>query len=162
MISTSGPWAASVAGPIFEGGRLKSAYQAQQAYWDETIAQYKQTITVAFRETSDALIAQQTLVDQRAALQSQVEALKESVDLSIARYNAGRASYFEVLEAQQQLFPSESALGPNATRSAARGGQSVQGARRRVEPQRQRVGAAALGCMNERQGAKRYTGQRPG
>ena len=100
----------SVAGPIFEGGRLKSAYQAQQAYWDQTIAQYKQTITVAFRETSDALIAQQTLVDQRAAMQSQVDALKESVDLSIARYNAGRASYFEVLEAQQQLFPSESAL----------------------------------------------------
>ncbi len=100
----------SVAGPIFEGGRLKSAYQAQQAYWDQTIAQYKQTITVAFRETSDALIAQQTLVDQRAALQGQVAALKESVDLSIERYNAGRASYFEVLEAQQQLFPSESAL----------------------------------------------------
>ena len=100
----------SVAGPIFEGGRLKSAYQAQQAYWDQTIAQYKQTITVAFRETSDALIAQQTLVDQRSALQSQVEALKESVDLSIERYNAGRASYFEVLEAQQQLFPSESAV----------------------------------------------------
>ena len=100
----------SVAGPIFEGGRLKSAYQAQQAYWDQTIAQYKQTITVAFRETSDALIAQQTLVDQRGALQGQVEALKESVDLSIERYNAGRASYFEVLDAQQQLFPSESAL----------------------------------------------------
>ena len=100
----------SVAGPIFQGGRLKSAYQAQQAYWDQTIAQYKQTITVAFRETSDALIAQQTLVDQRGALQGQVAALKESVDLSIDRYNAGRASYFEVLDAQQQLFPSESAL----------------------------------------------------
>lgn len=99
-----------IAGPIFEGGRLKSAYQAQQAYWDQTIAQYKQTIVIAYRETSDALIAQQTLVDQRAALQSQVVALKESVDLSIDRYNAGRASYFEVLEAQQLLFPSESAL----------------------------------------------------
>ncbi len=100
----------SIAGPIFQGGRLESSYHAQQAFWDQTIAQYKQTITVAFRETSDALIAQQTLVDQRSALQSQVGALKESVDLAIARYGAGRASYFEVLEAQQQLFPSESAL----------------------------------------------------
>ncbi len=101
---------ASIAGPIFQGGRLKSAYQAQQAFWDQTIAQYKQTIIGAFRETSDALIARQTLVDQRTAIQSQVVALKESVDLATERYTAGRASYFEVLDAQQQLFPAESAL----------------------------------------------------
>jgi multidrug efflux system outer membrane protein len=101
---------ASIAGPIFQGGRLKSAYQAQQAFWDQTIAQYKQTIIVAFRETSDALIAGQTLVDQRAAIQSEIAALRESVDLATTRYTAGRASYYEVLEAQQQLFPAESAL----------------------------------------------------
>jgi multidrug efflux system outer membrane protein len=102
--------AAGISGPIFEGGRLKSAYLAQQAFWDQTVAQYRQTVVVAFQETSDALIAQQTLVDQRAALQGQVQSLRESVDLSLTRYNAGRASYFEVLEAEQQLFPSEDAL----------------------------------------------------
>jgi multidrug efflux system outer membrane protein len=32
------------------------------------------------------------------------------VDLALARYSGGRASYFEVLEAEQALFPSESAL----------------------------------------------------
>jgi multidrug efflux system outer membrane protein len=100
----------SIAGPIFQGGRLKSAYQAQQAFWDQTIAQYKQTIIAAFRETSDALVARQTLVDERKAIQSQVVALKEAVDLATERYSAGRANYFEVLEAQQQLYPAESAL----------------------------------------------------
>jgi outer membrane protein, multidrug efflux system len=102
--------AAGIAGPIFTGGRLKEQYNAQKAFWDQTIAQYKQTVVNAFRETSDALIAQQTLVTERAALQSQVDALRESVDLSLDRYNAGRASYFEVLEAEQQLFPSEDLL----------------------------------------------------
>ncbi len=101
---------ASIAGPIFQGGRLKSTYQAQKAFWDQTIAQYKQTIIVAFRETSDALIASQTLVDQRTAIQSQVAALREAADIATERYTAGRASYFEVLEAQQQLYPAESAL----------------------------------------------------
>jgi multidrug efflux system outer membrane protein len=33
-----------------------------------------------------------------------VDALKRSTDLALMRYNAGRASYFEVLEAQQQYF----------------------------------------------------------
>ena len=69
-----------------------------------------QTVLVAFREVSDALIAQTTLVDQRAALEGQVAALRDAVDLSLLRYNAGRASYFEVLEAEQLLFPAEDAL----------------------------------------------------
>ena len=65
---------------------------------------------MAFQEVSDALIAQQTLVAQRAAQTHQVQALKEAVDLSLLRYKAGRASYFEVLEAEQLLFPAEDAL----------------------------------------------------
>jgi multidrug efflux system outer membrane protein len=102
--------AGGLAGPIFQGGRLLESYYAQQAFWDGTIAQYKQTVLTAFREVSDALIAQETLVDQRASLRHQVESLKEAVDLSLLRYNAGRASYFEVLEAEQLLFPAQDAL----------------------------------------------------
>ncbi len=99
-----------ISGPLFQGGRLVESYYAQQAYWDSTIAQYKQTVLVAFREVSDALTAQQTLVVQRAALEGRVRSLKESVELSLLRYNAGRASYFEVLEAEQLLFPAQVTL----------------------------------------------------
>jgi len=102
--------AGGFAGPLFQGGRLIESYHAQQAFWNGTIAQYKQTVLVAFQEVADALIAQQTLVDQRAALTHQVVALRESVDLSMLRYTAGRASYFEVLEAEQLLFPTEDVL----------------------------------------------------
>jgi multidrug efflux system outer membrane protein len=102
--------AANLAGPIFQGGQILETYYAQQALWEGTIAQYKQTVLVAFREVSDALIAQTTLVDQRTALDGQVAALMEAVDLSLLRYNAGRASYFEVLEAEQLLFPAKDAL----------------------------------------------------
>jgi multidrug efflux system outer membrane protein len=107
-----GVWslAAGLTGPIFQGGRLEAAYHAQQAYWDETIAQYKKTVITAFQETSDALVAQQTLVGQRVALEDQVAALKESVDLALDRYRAGKASYIEVLDAEQQLFPSQDVL----------------------------------------------------
>jgi len=102
--------AADMAGPLFQGGALLQGYYAQRAYWDGAIAQYKQTILSAFREVSDALVAQQTLVDQRAALEHEVKALQEAVELSLLRYNAGRASYFEVLEAEQLLFPAEDQL----------------------------------------------------
>jgi multidrug efflux system outer membrane protein len=109
---TFGVWnlALNLAGPIYSGGRLEAAYQERQAYWDETVSQYKLTVLTAFKETSDALIAQQTLAPQRISLQAEVAALRHSAELALMRYDAGRASYFEVLEAQQQLFPAEDAL----------------------------------------------------
>jgi outer membrane protein, multidrug efflux system len=102
--------AGGLMGPIFQGGQIIETYYAQQALWEGTLAQYRQTVIVAFREVSDALIAQSTLVDQRAALERQVAALREAVELSLLRYTVGRASYFEVLEAEQLLFPAEDAL----------------------------------------------------
>jgi len=107
-----GVWnlAATLAGPIYSGGRLEAEYHERQSYWDEAVASYRQKVLVAFQETSDALVAQQTLVDRRAALEVQVQSLQHSVDFAFLRYESGRASYFEVLEAQQQLFPAKDAL----------------------------------------------------
>lgn len=100
----------NIAGPIFTGGRLESENRNRKAYWDETVAQYRQTILVAFRETSDALVAEQRLAEERAALETKVAASRQSIELSLERYHGGRASYFEVIEAQQQLFPAEDQL----------------------------------------------------
>jgi multidrug efflux system outer membrane protein len=102
--------AAGLTGPLFQGGQILESYHAQKAFWDGSIAQYKQTILVAFQEVSDALIAEQTLVPQREAREHEVSSLKEAVDLSLLRYQAGRSSYFEVLEAEQLLFPAEDAV----------------------------------------------------
>jgi outer membrane protein, multidrug efflux system len=43
----------------------------------------------------------------RAQQARQVKALDAAVRVSTKRYIAGQASYYEVLEAQQQLFPAE-------------------------------------------------------
>ncbi len=100
----------SAAGPLFTGGRLEAELKNRQAFWDETVTSYKKTVLVAFQETSDALAAQQTLVQRRTSLENQVAALQRSSQFAKTRYDEGRAGYFEVLEAQQQLFPAEDAL----------------------------------------------------
>jgi multidrug efflux system outer membrane protein len=102
--------AGSLAGPIFQGGRLTEAYRGQVADWEATKAQYVQTVLTALGEVSNALIAQQKLEGVRAEQQLAVDALRESVRLALLRYNGGLSTYFEVLEAQQQLFPAELAL----------------------------------------------------
>jgi len=113
--SSFGVWnlALALTGPIYSGGRLEEAYHERQGFWDETVAAYKQIVLVAFRETSDALVARQTLALRLTALGEQVRALQRSSEIALLRYQAGRASYFEVLEAQQQLFPAEDAQAQN-------------------------------------------------
>jgi outer membrane protein, multidrug efflux system len=102
--------AANVSGPVFQGGRLIESYRAQQAFWDETIAQYRATIVEAFREVADALVAEARLAEQRAAQEAQVAALQEAVRLSLVRYDTGLSNYIEVLDAEQLLYPAETAL----------------------------------------------------
>jgi len=102
--------AGNVTGPIFQGGKIYQSYRAQKAFWDETIEAYQGTIVESFREVSDALVAQDKLTDRRVALEKQVAALNEAVRLSLDRYNTGLANYFEVLDAEQQLYPAEDAL----------------------------------------------------
>jgi len=102
--------AGNLAGPLFQGFALLEQYRAQVAGWEETKAFYRQTVITAFAEVSNVLTAQTKLAEARAAQERAVYAYQESVRLSLLRYNSGLAGYFEVLEAQQQLFPAEIAL----------------------------------------------------
>src|SRR5580765_1796208 len=54
-----------------------------------------------------ALVLQQRLGEGRDLQAQKVEALETAVKLSSERYVAGKASYYEILEAQQQLFPAQ-------------------------------------------------------
>lgn len=101
---------ASAAGPIFQGGRLTGRKRQAVAAWEESQLQFKQTSLTAFQEVANALAAREKFEQIRVEQQKAVHAYEESVTLATQRYLAGKASYFEVLEAQQQLFPAESQL----------------------------------------------------
>jgi len=102
--------AGNAAGPLFQGFRLLEQYRGQKAVREETVARYEQTVLTAFGEVSNALTAQTRLAEARAAQERAVGAYQQSVSISLTRFDSGLASYFEVLEAQQQLFPAELAL----------------------------------------------------
>lgn len=102
--------AAEGTGPIFEGGRLVGQYRQAKAARKEEELRYRQTILNAFREVSDALTLRVRLSEVRDHQGREVTALEKAVKLATERYAAGKASYYEVLEAQQQLFPSQLSL----------------------------------------------------
>jgi multidrug efflux system outer membrane protein len=102
--------AATAAGPIFTGGRLTARRRQTKAAWEEAKLNYQQTALTAFREVSDALISRRRFEDGRVEQEQAVEAGRQAVELASVRYKEGKASYYEVLEAQQQLFPAENTL----------------------------------------------------
>ena len=102
--------AASAAGPLFTGGRLTGRYRQAKAACEEARLQYENTALNAFREVSDALISHRRFDEAQVEQAEAVGAGRQAVALATDRYKEGKASYYEVLEAQQQLYPAETAL----------------------------------------------------
>lgn len=100
---------ATLAGPVFQGGALRAQYRAAKASFDEAKAAYEQSVLTAFVEVSNALIARQKFAEMRGYNDEAVVALSSSVELATQRYLNGKSSYFEVLQAQQELYPTQRA-----------------------------------------------------
>jgi outer membrane protein, multidrug efflux system len=102
--------AGNVAGPIFQGGALRAQKRQAVAFWEQSKLQYEQTALIAFQDVSDALISRQKYDAIQEKQSEAVQASQEAVKVSLQRFVAGKSSYYEVLEAQQQLFPAQIAL----------------------------------------------------
>ena len=105
-------WAVAgmLSGPIFEGGKNLSNYRVAKAQWEQVKLQYEQAVLTALREVSDALTLLGKLTEAETGQERSVRALEQAVGYATDRYRHGFASYFEVLEAQQQLYPAENVL----------------------------------------------------
>jgi outer membrane protein TolC len=68
---------------------------------------WQKTLTAAFGEVSTALNGHEKFAEAVREETRSVNAYRESVRLSTIRYNSGFASYFEVLDAQLNLYPAE-------------------------------------------------------
>lgn len=101
---------AGISIPIFTGGRLTNQQEVAEARAEQAEIRYERTVLIAMREVSDALIGVRTSRDQIAAQETQTQALRRAFTLAERRYDAGIASYLEVLDAQRSLFNAELAL----------------------------------------------------
>ncbi len=102
--------AGTFSGPLFNAGRTLGNYRASIAQWEQAKLQYEQAVLIALQEVSDALTALGKLSEAETGQDRAVNALAEAVDHATARYRQGLANYFEVLEAQQQLYPAQNTL----------------------------------------------------
>ncbi|MEJ2689008.1 MAG: efflux transporter outer membrane subunit [Deltaproteobacteria bacterium] len=95
-------WGGGLTQPLFHGRSLWFQRRAAKEAYQVALADYRQTVLQAFAEVADSLLA---LTHDARTLQARIEGLDSSgknLDLVRANYEAGIASYLEVLIANLQ------------------------------------------------------------
>ncbi len=101
---------ANLTGPLFQAGQLRANEKMKRDAFLSAKADYEQTVLAAMAEISTTLVQRTKLREIMRKQEQAVASYQESVKLSKARYAQGLASYYEVLTAQQGLFPAQQQL----------------------------------------------------
>ena len=108
--------AASLAVPIFHGGALRAQRRAAVDSLAAQLAQYRAVVLQAFGQVADVLNALQHDAQTLSAQQAAFEAARASLDLTQQSFQAGQASFVQILDAQR-LYQ-QARLGLSRARSA--------------------------------------------
>jgi multidrug efflux system outer membrane protein len=99
--------AGQVVQPIFEGGKIRSAYRLAWAQRDAAELAYRQSVQQAFADVANSLVGYDKSRSLRLTLEEQTTTYAETARLANDRYRGGSTSFLEVLTTQQQYFTSE-------------------------------------------------------
>jgi multidrug efflux system outer membrane protein len=99
--------AGDVVQPIFEGGKIRSAYRLAWAQRDAAELSYRQSVQQAFADVANSLVGYEKSRALRVTLEEQTATYAETARLANDRYRGGSTSFLEVLTTQQQYFTSE-------------------------------------------------------
>jgi NodT family efflux transporter outer membrane factor (OMF) lipoprotein len=92
---------------LFDGGARSAELERAGAGYEQTVAQYRQTVLDSFREVEDALIQLQVM-EREAQIQGEaLEAARESLRLMENQYKAGMVDYTSVATVQATALSNE-------------------------------------------------------
>ena len=114
IISTliSGPsvlWSmgGSAIAPIFDAGRRRANVDQATAFYDQTVANYRETVLTGFQQVEDNLAALRILENEAQVQERAVVAAQKYLELANTRYAGGVTSYLEVTTAQSAALSDE-------------------------------------------------------
>lgn len=100
-------YAGSLQGPIFTAGGISGQVKQAEAGQKEALLSYELSVQNAFADVENALVARRKSSEQVQAQARLVRAGREYARLARLQYDGGYSPYSTVLQAEQQLFPSE-------------------------------------------------------
>ena len=101
---------AALAQSIFDAGLRSARMATARAAWEQSVAQYRQTVLVAFQDLEDQLVAVRVLEVQEQLRRQASQAADLTEQQVMNRYKAGLVSYTEVVQAQVTALNARRAL----------------------------------------------------
>jgi NodT family efflux transporter outer membrane factor (OMF) lipoprotein len=98
---------ASAVVTAFDVGRRRAASDQARAFYDQSVANYRQNVLTAYQEVEDNLAALRLLEDEANTEAAAVNAAEHSLALSNNRYKGGVTTYLEVITAQTTALANE-------------------------------------------------------
>lgn len=93
--------------PILQGGRNRANLAATRAAYDESVANYRQSVLAAFQEVEDGISNLTTLSQALSTQGKAVEDARRALDIANNRYVGGVTNYLDVITAQTTLLSNE-------------------------------------------------------
>lgn len=112
--------------PVLDFGAISAGKRGARAAYDESVAAYRQSVLVAYREVEDNLAALHHLADEVTADEASAAAAQRSVFHANKRYTAGVADYLEVTSTQTRALTAQRAALDARVRRAVAGVQLVR------------------------------------
>jgi len=110
----------SAAETIFDGGRRRAVKSQAIADYEQSTAQYRQTVLTVFQEVEDNLAALRTLQVESGQQAAAVKDAERSMSISNALYTRGLANYIQVVTVQTTLLANQrTAVDINARQATA-------------------------------------------
>ncbi len=93
--------------PIFQGGRNRANLAATKSAYDESVANYRESVLTAFQQVEDALSGLNALSQADATQNAAVADARRALELANNRYVGGVTSYLDVITAQSTLLTNQ-------------------------------------------------------
>lgn len=105
--SLFGTVAGNIAQPIFQQRRLKTQLEVAKVERDQAVILFRQSVTNAVREVSDALVQLEKLKEQETIATNRLETTQQAVSNARLLFRSGLANYLEVIAAQSSSLQAE-------------------------------------------------------
>lgn len=89
---------------LLSGGQRSAAVAAARAAYDQSVANYRETVLAAFQNVEDELASLRILGRQIGVNQAAVQAARQAVEITLNEYQAGTVAYTTVITAQVTLL----------------------------------------------------------